>query len=68
MRSGDVDGAVAGCTFSRLAGAGNVTLQFLNFLVALGAAGGPAVFAEATASRYNNAPFFRWEPDGGAGS
>lgn len=60
MRNGDIEAAIAGCTFERLVGAGNVTLQFLNFLVALGAAGRPSVFAEATASRFANGPFFEW--------
>lgn len=60
MRSGDLDAAVAGCTFERIAAAGNVTGQFLNFLVALAAAGRPADFAEATPSRFANGPFFWW--------
>lgn len=61
MAAGGVEEAVAGCTFERLTGSGNVTLQFLNFLVALGAADAPASTAEAVASRYANGPFFRWE-------
>ncbi len=60
MTSGDLDAAVAGCTFERIAAAGNVTGQFLNFLVALAAAGAPADFAEATPSRFANGPFFWW--------
>jgi aromatic ring-opening dioxygenase catalytic subunit (LigB family) len=62
MAEGDVEGAIAGCSFDRISRAGNVTHQFLNFLVALGAGGGPATFAEGTPSRYANAPFFLWEP------
>lgn len=61
MASGDLEAAVAGCGFGRLVGAGNVSLQFLNFLVALGAAGRPATTAEAVPSRYANGPFFRWD-------
>lgn len=60
MAAGDIDAAVAGCTFERIAAAGNVTGQFLNFLVALAAAGGPAEFAEGTESRFANGPFFWW--------
>jgi aromatic ring-opening dioxygenase catalytic subunit (LigB family) len=61
MVNGDLEGAVAGCSFERLAGAGNVTGQFLNFVAALAAAGGPASFAEATPSRFANGPFFWWD-------
>jgi aromatic ring-opening dioxygenase catalytic subunit (LigB family) len=61
MATGDLDGAIAGCTFERLAAAGNVTSQFLNFLTGLGAAGGPASFAEGTPSRFANGPFFWWD-------
>lgn len=62
MADGDLDAAVGGCTFERLAAAGNVTGQFLNFVTALAAAGGPASFAEGTVSRFANGPFFRWDP------
>ena len=58
---GDLDAAIAGCTFERLAAAGNVTGQFLNFITALAAAGGPAAFAEGTPSRFANGPFFWWD-------
>lgn len=61
MAGGDLEAAVAGCTYERLVGAGNVTLQFLNFLAALAAAGRPAVFAEATPCRFAPAPFFWWD-------
>lgn len=60
MASGDLDAAIEGCSFERIAAAGNVTGQFLNFLVALAAAGGPAEFAEGTESRFANGPFFWW--------
>jgi hypothetical protein len=61
MLTGDLDGAIAGCTFERLATAGNVTGQFLNFITALAAAHGPASFAEGTPSRFANGPFFWWD-------
>ncbi|HEY5650842.1 MAG TPA: extradiol ring-cleavage dioxygenase [Acidimicrobiia bacterium] len=61
MAAGDIDAAVAGCTFERLAEAGNVTGQFLNFITALAAAGAPASFAEGTPSRFANGPFFWWD-------
>lgn len=60
MRDGDIDGAIAGCSFDRLAAAGNVTGQFLNFLTALAAADDGAAFAEGTPSRFANGPFFWW--------
>lgn len=62
MSEGDLEAAVAGCSFERLAAAGNVTGQFLNFVAALAAAGRPASFAEATPSRFANGPFFWWDP------
>ena len=61
MKEGDIEGAVAGCTFERLAAAGNVTGQFLNFVTALAAADKPASFAEGTPSRFANGPFFWWD-------
>jgi aromatic ring-opening dioxygenase catalytic subunit (LigB family) len=61
MEEGDLGGAIAGCTFERLAAAGNVTGQFLNFITALAAADGPASFAEGTPSRFANGPFFWWD-------
>lgn len=62
MAEGDLDAAIAGCTFERLAAAGNVTGQFLNFITALAAAGGSASVAEGTPSRFANGPFFWWDP------
>lgn len=61
MASGDIEVAVAGCQFERLAGAGNVTLQFLNLLTGLAAAERAPDFAEGTASRFAAAPFFYWD-------
>lgn len=54
-------------TFDRLKQAGNVSHQFLNFVVAMGvAAGRPADVAEARFSRFATSPFFEWhlEPRG----
>jgi len=62
MASGNLDGAVAGCGFNRLNDAGNLTFQVLNFITALGAAGGrPATRATGVACRFGNEPFFAWE-------
>jgi len=61
MAAGDVEAAVAACTGERLVAAGNATGQFLNFVAALAAAGRGAAFAEATPSRFANAPFFWWD-------
>ena len=62
MGSGDLDGAIAGCTLERVLAAGNVSAQYLNFIAALAAAGSrPADFAEGTQSRFAAAPFFMWE-------
>ena len=61
MENGDIAAAIAGCTFERLAAAGNVTGQFLNFITALAAADAPASFAEGTPSRFANGPFFWWD-------
>lgn len=61
MADGDLEVAMAGCQFDRLASAGNVTLQYLNFLAGLAAAERPPDFAEGTASRFAAAPFFFWD-------
>ena len=62
MADGDLEGAVAGCTVSRLVEAGNVTPQFLNFISALAAVDGQAAdVAAAVPSRFAPAPFFFWD-------
>ena len=49
-------------TFDRLTEAGNVTHQFLNFLVTMGVAGGePASVAKGLVSRFATSPFFEWK-------
>lgn len=58
----DVTDAVAGSTFDALMAAGNVTHQFLNFLVAMGVADARPGVAEQLPSRFASAPFFLWEP------
>lgn len=63
MRAGDVDGVLKALTYERLREAGNVTHQFLNFLVTMGVAGGaPAAYADGAASRFATSPFFEWTP------
>ncbi|MBB5078162.1 DODA-type extradiol aromatic ring-opening family dioxygenase [Nonomuraea endophytica] len=63
VASGDVDGALGELTYKRLTEAGNVSHQFLNFLVAMGVAGGkPALSAEGAVSRFATSPFFEWAP------
>lgn len=64
MASGDIEVAIEGCQFDRLASAGNVTLQFLNLLVGLAAADRVPDFAEGTASRFAVGPFFYWDMRG----
>lgn len=62
MSAGDLDAAVAGCTFDRLLAAGNTTHQFLNLVTCLAAAdSAPPVVAEATPSPFGMLPFFAWE-------
>ena len=50
------------CTFDNLRRAGNVTHQFLNFLIGLGmTGGGPATTAVQLPSRFTATPFYEWE-------
>ncbi|MER3389168.1 MAG: hypothetical protein RJQ01_03970 [Microcella sp.] len=61
FRDGDLEAAIAGCTFERVMAAGNVTYQHVNIISALAAMDGrPADLAEATESRYASSPFFLW--------
>ncbi len=59
LGSGRVDDVIARCTPEQLTRAGNVTHQFMNFLVAAGAVGGAAA-ATAVPSRFTASPFYRW--------
>lgn len=62
IAAGDIDALLDEATPERMTRAGNVTHQFMNFLVALGAAGGaPAVRAEQITSRFTASPFYAWE-------
>lgn len=62
MSTGDLEGAVEGCSFERVMKAGNVTYQFLNVLTALAATDGAApLVAEGTPSRYAASPFYLWK-------
>ncbi len=62
IRDGDVDAAVAGCSFDRMLSAGNLSFQYLNFLTCLTAAGGvPATSADGVMCRFGAEPFFVWE-------
>ncbi len=60
--SGDVEAALAGCTYEDLLEAGNLTFQFLNFVVCMGAArGSPASSVEGVVCRFGTEPFFAWD-------
>jgi protocatechuate 4,5-dioxygenase, beta chain len=61
IAAGFGDDLVKLASFERLAAAGNVTHQFLNFVAAMGVAGGrPATRAVALTSRFATCPFFEW--------
>ena len=61
IHQGRVDELLETATFERLLAVGNVSHQFLNFLVTLGVAGGdPATEAEILVSRFTS-PFYRWK-------
>ncbi|GII90513.1 extradiol ring-cleavage dioxygenase [Sinosporangium siamense] len=64
MRDGEVDKAIGTLTYDRLRAAGNVSHQFLNFMVTMGIAdGAPAISAEGVKSRFATSPFFEWPTD-----
>jgi protocatechuate 4,5-dioxygenase, beta chain len=59
--SGLVDQVAKLASFERLTMAGNVSHQFLNFVVAMGVAGGRAATrAAGLRSRFATSPFFEW--------
>jgi hypothetical protein len=59
--AGAMDALAQLATFERLTAAGNVSHQFLNFVLAMGVAGGqPAAEARAVYSRFATSPFFEW--------
>ncbi len=62
MATGDIESAIAGCSYDRMLSAGNLTFQFLNFITAMTAAGaGAATVAEGIPCRFGSEPFFAWE-------
>ncbi|MBO2449988.1 extradiol ring-cleavage dioxygenase [Actinomadura barringtoniae] len=63
LRKGAVEETLRSMTFERLLAAGNVSHQFLNFLVTMGVANGaPAMSASGEPSRFATSPFFEWSP------
>jgi protocatechuate 4,5-dioxygenase, beta chain len=61
VAAGYTDDLVKLASFERLAAAGNVSHQFLNFVAAMGVAGGrPATRAAGLRSRFATSPFFEW--------
>ncbi len=61
VREGAVSQLETLASYERLLAAGNVTHQFLNFVVAMGVTQGrPASHAEARVSRFATSPFFEW--------
>jgi protocatechuate 4,5-dioxygenase beta chain len=62
VRDGAIkNGAMKLASFERLTAAGNVSHQFLNFVAAMGVAGGrPASRAAGLRSRFATSPFFEW--------
>jgi aromatic ring-opening dioxygenase catalytic subunit (LigB family) len=61
VAAGYTDDLVKLASFERLAAAGNVSHQFLNFVAAMGVAGGrPATRATGLRSRFATSPFFEW--------
>jgi aromatic ring-opening dioxygenase catalytic subunit (LigB family) len=65
LGDGKVEEIFTRLTLERMLRAGNVTPQFLNFVVAMGAAGGaPAVSAVGLVSRFASSPFVEWQVGG----
>ncbi len=60
LARGDLEAAQSGCTFERLARAGNLGFQFLDFVSLLAAAGSPADIAAQVGCRFGAEPFFAW--------
>ena len=63
ISNGNIDGALEDCTLEKLQKSGNMTLGFLNFLMAMGVAHGihPS-HAEGLDAGFPAVPFFSWEP------
>ncbi|HEY1487783.1 MAG TPA: extradiol ring-cleavage dioxygenase [Micromonosporaceae bacterium] len=61
VRDGRIPELLRLSAHDRLLAAGNVTHQFLNFVTAVGVAGGgPATYAESVITRFATSPFFEW--------
>lgn len=62
VTSGDIAAAAEACTFEKMIPSGNMTLGFLNFLMAMGIARGSAPsYAEGLDAGFPAVPFFSWE-------
>lgn len=64
FRTGDPDSLIELCTDENLVKAGNLTHQFLNFVVAFGVVGGRAAdHAAVYSSPFSSSPFLEWYED-----
>ena len=62
ITTGDIDAAAQACTFEKMIPSGNMTLGFLNFLMAMGVASGASpTHAEGLDVGFPAVPFFAWE-------
>ena len=62
ITTGDIDAAAQACTFEKMIPSGNMTLGFLNFLMAMGVASGASpTHAERLDVGFPAVPFFAWE-------
>jgi protocatechuate 4,5-dioxygenase beta chain len=69
IREGDVQGALAGCTFERLTAVGNVSQAFLTLLLAMGVARGTRpVYLETLPVLGTIEGFVAWNPRAGGGA
>lgn len=67
LAEGRVEEIFTQLTLERMLAAGNVTPQFLNFIVAMGVVdGAPAVEAMGLRSRFASSPFVEWDTSKGA--
>lgn len=65
MTEGNIDAAARDCTFEKMSRSGNMTLGFLNFLMAMGVAdGSKPTYAEGLDAGFPAIPFFSWEQTG----
>ena len=62
ITTGDIDAAAQACTFEKMIPSGNMTLGFLNFLMAMGVASGASpTHTERLDVGFPAVPFFAWE-------